>query len=80
MPGGTHLDPYYLWGAPTDISPTRANLALVMLIMIARHTSAVTIMELRKIQGLLLTNPGGYVAYPGPQKEVMRRDRERERT
>ena len=37
---GIHLDPYYLWRGPTDISTSGANVvagpALLVLIMIAR--------------------------------------------
>lgn len=41
---GTHLDPYHLWQAPTDISPTRASvvagLTFMVLIMNVRYTPA----------------------------------------
>ena len=44
------LASYYLWQAPVDVSQTGASvevgLALVVLIMIARCTSATTIREL----------------------------------
>lgn len=43
-PGDTHLRLHYLWQAPRDISPNRANAvagpALAVLIMIAGLTSA----------------------------------------
>ena len=49
IPVGTQLGLYGLWQAPTDISLTGANvvaeLALVVLIMIARSTSATIITE-----------------------------------
>ena len=53
---------------PPDISRTSTDMvgvAFVVLVMIARRTSATVIRTLRK-QGLLLTGPGGYTARPGP--------------
>ena len=51
-----------------------AGLALVVL-MIARCTSAATLGELRKRQDVLFTNPGGYMALPGPHSKVIGREK-----
>lgn len=52
---------------PTDFSLTRANVvarsALVVLIMIARCTSATTVSELGEKPRLLFTGPGGYTQW-----------------
>lgn len=51
----------------TDLSLTRANVvagsALVVLVMIARCTSATTISELGEKPCLLSTGPGGYTEW-----------------
>ena len=54
-----------------------AGLALVLLMMIARHPSAISF---RKLRGKsFITGPGNYTAYLGSHSEVMGRERERER-
>lgn len=48
-----------------------AAIALVILTVITRQTSATTVRELwGKKQGLFLTGPGGYMAYLWPHREV----------
>lgn len=51
-----------------------AELALVILIMIARPPSAIIIRELCKNKDLFLTGPGNYIAHLGPHSEVVGKD------
>lgn len=63
MPGSTHLGPSEL---PTDFSSFQFNITtgptLVILIMIARHPSAISISKLRIKKNALVTSLGIYRA------------------
>ena len=48
--------------------------ALVVLIMIARRPSAITIRKLLKSKGLLRTGPGNYTAHLGPHSKLAGRE------
>lgn len=63
-------------GVLTDISPPASvvsGLAVLVLIMIARPTSVATI---RKKANFVTHRSRGYMTYPGPYSEVMRREGE----
>ena len=70
---GLSPGPQLLAAAPTDISPTKANVviawALVALTMIARRTSVTPISP---------TSPAGYMVHWGPHSKVAGRERKRE--
>ena len=70
--------------APTDISLTWvgdvAGLADMFFAIIVGYTSATTIRELCKKQNWLLTGPAEYMACPGPQSQLLGREREKQRS
>lgn len=53
-----------------------AGPALVVIIMIARHPSAITTRKLGKDTGLLLTRPTRYTAHLGPYSRAREGERE----
>ena len=61
-----------------SITNVVAGAALVVLIMIARHPSAITIRKLwKKKKGLLLTGRGNYMTHLGPHSKVASRKKAR---
>ena len=68
---------------PRDIYPFANNVVarpvFVVLIVIVRHTSAITIRETWEKNVSLHIGPGGHTACLGPHSEVTRREREREK-
>ena len=65
-------------GLNLSITSIVAGPALMVLIMIARHLSAITVRKLLKNEGILLTRPGITLAHLGPHKRSQG-EREKER-
>lgn len=68
--------PVFHIGLNLLISSAVAGPTLVVLFMIARCPSAITIRKHWKDTGLLLIRPGNYTAHLGPYREVTCRERQ----